>query len=112
MLQYKTVVIPVNPYSLKKNEYRSGRLSVEKANEAVAPLGKAIEQEARGGWRLHSIQSLPQRMVRKKSILELLLGWIPFVGRLLFPTMHDECYSGEDWYLHVMTFVKEKSVSE
>ena len=107
MTQYKTICIPVRPFKLTKTEYRSGLLGTDKANAAVAPLGKAIEAEAKGGWTLHSIQALPQRMVRKKGILELLLGWIPILGGLLFPTMKADCYLGCDWYLHIMTFVKE-----
>ncbi len=107
MLQYKTICIPVQPFKLTKREYRSGLLQTDRANAAVAPLGKAIEAEAKGGWILHSVQAFSQRMVRKKGILELLFGWIPILGGLLFPTMKTDCYLGTDWYLHVITFVRE-----
>ncbi len=107
MIQYKTICVPEQPFKLTKREYRSGLLGTDKANAAVEPLRKAIEAEAKGGWVLHSIQVLPQRMIRKKSILELLLGWIPILGGWLFPTMKTDCHFGTQWHLYILTFVKE-----
>ncbi len=56
---------------------------------------------------LHSIECLPQKVARKKGILELLLGWIPLLGGWLFPTMKTECGEGVDFYMYVLVFSKE-----
>lgn len=106
MLQYKTRAIPNVPFKGVKSKEFNGELSIETANQAVAPVGQAIEEEARGGWILQGIHCLPQRMVRKKSIAELLLGWIPILGGFICRNM-DETRTGKDVYLYVMTFVKE-----
>lgn len=107
MLQYKVVCSPTQPFKLKKKEFRSGILSVERANASIAPFSNAIAAYAKEGWTLHSVEFMVQRMVRKKGILELIFGWIPILGGLLFPTMKTECYVGEDWQLCVLTFVRE-----
>ena len=107
MLQYKTTCIPSTTFNdVKKSEFRKG-LTLNTANKAIAPIGKAIEDEARGGWTLHSIESIPQTIARKKSFMEKLFGWIPFVGSWLFPTMKTEVYHGTEVYLYVLVFVKE-----
>lgn len=107
MMQYKTTCIPSKTMKgVKKKEFRKG-LTVETCNEAVAPLGKAIQDEAKGGWSLHSIECFPRKIMRKKGILELLLGWIPLLGSWLFPTMEDECKTGVDFYIYTLVFVKE-----
>lgn len=106
MLEYKTRAMPCVPFKgVKKREFY-GELSLETANAAIAPVGRAIEEEARGGWILHGVECLPQRLVRKKSIIELLLGWIPILGGLICKNI-DETRTGVDVYLYVMTFVKE-----
>lgn len=110
MLQYKTTTIP-NPImrGMKKKEFRAlenGETS-NFANVAIANVGQCIEAEARGGWTLHSLARLPQRIVRKKTIFEFLLGWIPWLGDRLFPTMRTECYGGSDFEMYVLTFVRE-----
>ncbi|MCD8373178.1 MAG: hypothetical protein LUD27_07755 [Clostridia bacterium] len=107
MLQYKTTCIPNPCYrGVEKSEFKHG-LTVETGNKAIAPIGQAIQNEAKGGWSLHSIECLPQKIARKKGILEKLLGWIPILGSWLFPSMLRECYDGVDFYMYVLVFVKE-----
>lgn len=107
MLQFKTTSIPNVPCNgVKKKEFLNG-LTVETCNRALAPVGQAIQDEAKGGWCLHSITCLPQRVVRKKSILELLFGWIPILGDSLFPNMKEQCGKGLDFHMYVLVFVKE-----
>ena len=106
MLQYKTTCIPSVPYKgVKKREFYSG-LTVDTANRAIAPVGQAIEAEGRGGWTLHSIDCLPQRIIRKKTIGELIFGWIPILGRLLCGRI-GETREGMDVDLYVLVFVRE-----
>lgn len=107
MLQYKTTCIPNICYKgVPKSEFERG-LSTGTVNKAIAPVGHAIENEAKGGWSLHSIECMPQRMAREKGILETLLGWIPILGNWLFPSMQHECRDGVDFYIYVLIFVKE-----
>lgn len=107
MMQYKAVSIPNVPCTgVKKKEFLNG-LSVETCNRALAPVGQAIQNEGKGGWALHSIVNLPQKVARKKGILEFLLGWIPILGNWLFPKMEDECKKGVDFYMYVLVFSKE-----
>lgn len=107
MLQYKTTVLPNIPYTgVKKKVYING-LSAAEANKAVAPLGQAIQTEAKGGWKLESIEFLPQNIVRKKTFLELILGWIPILGNWLFPSMKDETRKGKEVHYYILVFSKE-----
>ena len=107
MLQYKTTCSPNVPCrGVSKSEFYNG-LTVDTCNRALAPVGQAIQNEGKGGWTLHSIQCLPQKVARKKGILEFLLGWIPLLGGWLFPTMKKECGEGVDFYMYVLVFVKE-----
>ena len=107
MLQYKTTCIPATKFGdVSKLEFRTG-LTVDTCNKAIAPVGKAIEDEAKGGWTLHSIECLPQTIMRKKSLMEKIFGWIPFVGSWLFPTMKQEVYVGTEVHMYVLVFVKE-----
>ncbi len=106
MLLYKTTCIPSVPYAdATKDDFQNG-LSVDTANRALAPVGKAIEEEARGGWTLHSISNLPQHISRKKTFFEMLFGWIPFLGKYICPRL-DEVYKGKEYHLYVLVFVKE-----
>ncbi|MDR2201965.1 MAG: hypothetical protein LBP26_04295 [Clostridiales bacterium] len=59
--------------------------TVATANKALAPYSQAIQDEARGGWTLHSITPFSAFIVRKKGILEILLGWIPVIGFFFKP---------------------------
>lgn len=107
MTQYKVTSIPNVPYrGVKKREFYRG-LTVDTCNKAVSPIAQAITNEAKGGWKLVSIDCLPQKISRKKGFLELLFGWIPLLGGLLFPSMRLECNGGVDFYLYVLTFEKE-----
>ncbi len=107
MLQYKTVCIPNQVFKgVAKSEFERG-LTVATTNKAIAPIGKVIENEAKGGWHLHSIEVIPQKIARKKGLLETLLGWIPIVGNLLFKSMYSECVEGVDFRIYVMIFARE-----
>lgn len=107
MIQYKTTSIPNVPYTgVKKSEFYKG-LTVDTCNKAIAPIGQAIQNEAKGGWKLESIECLPQKISRKKGFLESLLGWIPLLGGWIFPSMAQECREGVDAYLYVLVFSKE-----
>lgn len=107
MIQYKVTSIPNVTYrGAGKREFHHG-LTVDTCNKALAPVGQVIQNEGKGGWLLHSIECLPQRVTRKKGIFEFLLGWIPLLGNLLFPSMKQECREGVDFYLYVLVFTKE-----
>ncbi len=107
MVKYKTVSIPNQVFKgVAKSEFERG-LTVATANKAIAPVGKVIENEARGGWHLHSIEVIPQKIARKKGLFEFLLGWIPILGNWLFPSMREECVDGVDFYMYVMIFARE-----
>lgn len=56
--------------------------TLKTANLTLAPIAKAIENEAKGGWHLHSYVVAPATVYRKKGIFEVLLGWIPVIGGL------------------------------
>ena len=77
MIQFKTVVLPMPEVRVKKE---SDLFTVETGNKAMAPIAKVIENEARGGWHLHSCNSIPAHIYRRKGCLEILLGWIPIIG--------------------------------
>jgi hypothetical protein len=79
--------------------------TLETARLAVAPYAKTIEDEARGGWALHSLTLIKARVVRRKGILEILLGWIPVIGGLFKPKKNNADYYEPEYYIAV--FVKE-----
>ena len=107
MLQYKTTCIPAYTHrGVSKREFEEG-ITVETGNEAISPIGKAIQREAQGGWTLHSIEVISQKIARSKGILEILLGWIPLLGSLMFPNMQKETVEGITYYIYVLIFVKE-----
>ncbi len=106
MLQYKTTCMPSIAYTIKKKEFEND-ITLDIANKAIAPVGSYIEAEARGGWKLHSVTIIPQCFKRKKTIFEVLLGWIPILGPLMFPRMYDETVQGHDKDMYVLVFVKE-----
>lgn len=107
MLQYKTTCIPATSFNdVTKREFKHG-LTLNTCNKAIAPVGKAIEDEARGGWTYHSMSVIPQNIRRKKTLMEKIFGWIPFIGSWIFPRMKQEVYFGVELYLYVVTFVKE-----
>lgn len=78
MMQFKTIALPATTIKVKKSEM----YTIETANLVIAPVAKAIQDEARGGWNFVSYVSVPGTVKRKKGILEILLGWIPIVGIL------------------------------
>ena len=107
MLQYKTVAIPAYTFNdVTKAEFRNG-ITVGTANKALEPINKVVEEEAKGGWTLHSFQCIPQTIARKKSLMELIFGWIPFIGSWIFPTMKQEVYIGVEMHIYTLVFVKE-----
>lgn len=109
MLQYKTICLPMSQKKgIKANEYYRSLISVENVNKAMEPVSATIQNETMAGWSLHSISSVPIRTARKKSISELLLGWIPLLGRLLFgDKIERDCKTGVDVPIYVLVFVKE-----
>ena len=78
MMQFKTVALPATEIMVKTNEM----YSVETANRVLAPIGQRIQEEAKGGWKLHSYVVIPATVIRKKGLLERFLGWIPIIGLL------------------------------
>ena len=108
MLQYKTICVPSVIFNdVTKKEFREG-LSQETISKAIDPVRETIEAEAKGGWTLHSVQTIEQTIARKKSLMEKIFGWIPFLGTWLFPTMKQEVYLGTECDIHVLVFVKEE----
>lgn len=105
MLQYKTVYLPGTAAQIKKKEWDAG-FSTSLISSTVEPFGQMISEQAKGGWTLHSVVELPVNITRKKTFLEKIFGWIPILGRLLFPRMH-ECYSGVSKNVLTLVFVKE-----
>jgi hypothetical protein len=77
MVQYKTVAVPITGVKAKAKDVRT----IETANLALAPIAQAIENEARGGWMLHSITNFEAFVIRKKRFLE----YIPIIGKLFRP---------------------------
>lgn len=76
MLQFKTVALPATEITVKGEEM----YTVETANKVLAPIGQVIQNEAKGGWTLHSYVVIPATVIRKKGILEKIFGWIPILG--------------------------------
>ena len=109
MLQYKTISLPLSQKKgIPANEYYRSLISVENVNKAMEPVSGVIQSESAAGWSLHSISSVPIRTARKKSIGELLFGWIPFIGRLIFgDRIERECKTGVDVPVYILVFVKE-----
>ena len=78
MLQFKTVALPATSVTVKGSEM----YTVATANKVLAPIANAIQNEAKGGWKLHSYVVCPATVFRKKGILERFLGPIPIIGFL------------------------------
>lgn len=106
MLQYKTVYMPATTNKIRKKEWDDGLLSNSFLNSSVTPFGQKISEEAKNGWTLHSVVTLPVNVTRKKSFIELIFGWIPLLGRWICPRL-DECYSGINVDVLSLVFVKE-----
>lgn len=108
VLKYKTrcvfdSVLDGVPYA----EFKRG-LTMETGERALAPFQAVISEEGAHGWTFHCVQCVPQLMRRKKSILELIFGWIPFVGKWLFPTMIQEVKIGVEQKLYMLVFVRDE----
>lgn len=78
-MQFKTVALPATELTVKKNDM----YTLDTANKVLAPIGKRIQEEAKGGWTLHSCVTIPATIKRKKGIFEILLGWLPVIGDLI-----------------------------
>lgn len=78
MMQFKTVALPITELKLKEKDM----YTLQTANIAVAPIARVIENEAKGGWHLHSYVVIPAVIMRKKSIFENLFGWIPIINMI------------------------------
>lgn len=88
MMQFKTVVLPCSRLRVTKEE---DLYTVKTANEAIAPIARVIENEAKGGWHLHSCTIIPAHIYRVKGCLEVLLGWLPVIG-VFFQSKATELY--------------------
>ena len=84
-------------------------VSEETANAALENVAATIQEYGKAGWVLHSIEYVPTRVKRKKSIWELLFSWIPILGSLLFRNL-DETREGRDMTVYTITFVREAAV--
>ncbi len=106
-MQYKTKCLPASIVrGVKAKDYYYRGITEEEADFAGENISNLIAYEAKNGWTLHSIQQIETRVLRKKTIKELLLGWIPILGGWLCP------YLGETkvgrWYVcYYVTFVRE-----
>ncbi len=76
MTQFKTVALPATEIKVKAKDM----YTQETANAVLAPVSEYIMKEAKGGWKLHSFTTMNAVIIRKKGILELIFGWIPFIG--------------------------------
>ena len=76
MIEFKTVVLPTSELQVNSEQ---DLYTIKTANEAVAPIARILENEAKGGWHLHSCTILPARVCRKKGCWESILGMIPFI---------------------------------
>ena len=77
MMQFKTVVLPMAELKVTKEKEL---FLPQNAQKAVSQVAAVIENEARGGWHLHSLVMVPACIYRQKGCLEILLGWIPIIG--------------------------------
>ncbi len=106
MLQYKTVALPSTTFDeATKYDFLYG-LTLDTATKSVSLIGDLIQTEATEGWTFHSIESMPKHIRRKKTVFELIFGWIPFLNRFLCPRI-SEATVGADFHLYCMVFVKE-----
>lgn len=99
MTQFKTVAIPATQLTVKAKDM----YTVETANAALAPIAQRIQDEAKGGWTLHSYVVMPATIIRKKGILERLLGWLPIIGFLFRSNKPDEIHPN----YYTLIFFKE-----
>lgn len=107
MLQYKSICIPDVKYDgVPYEEFKKG-ITVETGNRALAPINAAINEEGKRGWTLHSLELIPQTFKRQKSMMEKVFGWIPLLGKALFPTMIQEVKFGTEFKIYVLIFVRE-----
>jgi hypothetical protein len=70
MLQYKSIPFQLSVIKAKAKDINT----LETAQIAVAPYAQAIENEARGGWALHSLTLIRARVESKVGCLAALLG--------------------------------------
>ena len=88
MLQFKSVAIPATEIKVKGDDM----YTVETANRVIAPVAMHIQQEAKGGWHLHSYVICPATVKRRKGIFEFLFGWIPVIGLFFRSNKPDVIY--------------------
>lgn len=86
MVQYKTVSLPSSVADCKikvaKDMIKANKQEV--AESAIEPIARLIEEEAKKGWHFHSVNVVPAFAPRKKGIAEMIFGWIPIIGRLIW----------------------------
>ena len=107
MLQYKTVAVPTKPAKrvFKKN-YQNG-IPQKFVDELTAPIDEIILSNSKEGWVLSSMSETTTKLPRKKTLGELLFGWIPILGPAIFRGMVEECVIGIDYTFNILVFVKE-----
>lgn len=106
MLQYKTTAIPCTTFDGATKEDFSYGLSYDTASRSVSLIGEIIESETAGGWTFHTIQNMSQRIKRKKTLIEIIFGWIPILNRFLCPRI-GEATVGSDFSVYCLVFVRE-----
>ena len=85
MTHFKTIALPATQIEVPKEEL----YTVATANKAVAPIAQTIQNEAKGGWKLHTYSTVNAVVHRRKGLLERFLGWIPVIGFLFIPKAPD-----------------------
>lgn len=79
------MLIPSQPLRNVPPKEFSGGMSVDTANAAVKTVEAVIAEEANSGWILHSVNEIHKLIIRKKTILEFIFGWIPILGKFICP---------------------------
>lgn len=81
-------------------------MSVDTANAAVKTVEAVIAEEANSGWILHSVNEIHKLIIRKKTILEFIFGWIPILGKFICPNI-DETRNGVPCLMYIAHFREE-----
>lgn len=100
------MLIPSQPLRNVPPKEFSGGMSVDTANAAMKTVEAVIAEEANSGWILHSVNEIHKLIIRKKTILEFIFGWIPILGKFMCPNI-GETRNGVPCLMYMLTFVKE-----
>lgn len=106
-MQYKTKCIPASIITgVNAKDYFYRGITEEEADTAGKNISKLIDYEAKQGWSLHSVEQIETRIKRKKTIIELLFGWIPVLGAIICRDIN-ETKVGSLYPCYFVTFVRE-----